>query len=205
MEENWAGFVKMSKQKATGHLRIAQFWDKVNSFLTLAMIFLSTATTLCTLLPVKSYVASTVGAITTLVAAVYSALAPDNRRALHNTSSIGFRALMLKMVRVETERHYEELWREFNKEMVVEPFLPPRYQKGVDPTFSMSPEFTLLVSMKGVEVKEALQKFEVKVNVPDLKTDEIEENEANGTGPALVYRAITGLTNIVDEKLSKVA
>jgi len=200
MEENWAGFVKMTREKARGHGKVAQYWDKVNSVLTLAMIFLSTATTLCTLLPVKSYVASTIGAITTLVAAVFSTLAPDHRRQVHNASAIEFRTLMLKMIRVETERHYEELWREYNKEMVVEPFLPQKYKKSIDETFSMSPEFELLTARKVIEVEDSLKKYEVAVKAPSIKDDEAETESAKGI-------RIAGLSQVLDfveDKIAKV-
>ena len=39
-----------------------------------------------------------------------------------------FRSLMLRMIRCESDREYEELWKEYNKEILAEPFLPKRYQ-----------------------------------------------------------------------------
>lgn len=201
METNWAGFVKMAKEKARGHLQLAQYWDKVNSILTLTMIFLSTATTLCTLLPVASYVASIIGAITTLVAAIFSAMAPDYRRQVHNASSIEFRSLMLKMVRVETERHYEELWREYNKEMVVEPFLPQKYRKGEDPTFTMSPEFTLLTALKAIQVEDALKKFEVEVEAPTIKEEDEVESEGGSTKGLLGTTGLGKVLDFVEDKI----
>ena len=200
MENNWAGFIKMAKHKARGHSLLAQYWDKVNSILTLVLIILSTGTTLCTLLPVPTYVASTFGAVTTLVAAVFSTLAPDHRRQVHSQSGIEFRSLMLKMVRVETDRHYEGLWKEYNKEMVVEPFLPLKYRNTEDTDFSMSPEFSLLVALKGKTVKEALKKYEVKVVVPDLNIVEIDEE----TAPPFVPEIVHDLSTFVEEKLAAV-
>ena len=35
---------------------------------------------------------------------------------------------MLRMIRVEVERDYEELWKEYNKELLGEPFLPKKYK-----------------------------------------------------------------------------
>ena len=107
---------------------------------------------------------------------------------------------MLKMVRVETDRHYEELWREYNKEMVVEPFLPLKYRKTEDTDFSMSPEFSLLVALKGTTVKEALKKYEVKVVVPDLAIAGDDED----TAPPFVPEIVHDLAKKVEEKLATV-
>ena len=55
---------------------------------------------------------------------------------------------MLQMVRVESERQYEELWREYNKEILLEPFLPSHTVIAEETFFAMSPEFTLVVREK---------------------------------------------------------
>jgi len=77
------------------------------------------------------------------------------------SSSKGFRTLMLKMVRCEVEREYEELWKEYNKELTTEPFLPKKYQVKAKTTLSMSPEFKIVVKTKEAEVAEALKAIEL--------------------------------------------
>ena len=72
-------------------------------------------------------------------------------------SSKGFRSLMLKMVRVETERNYEELWKEYNKELLGEPFLPEKFKVKEETKFSMTPEFKLIINKKRKEVEEAIE------------------------------------------------
>ena len=74
-------------------------------------------------------------------------------------ASRGFRALMLKMVRVETERNYEELWKEYNKELLGEPFLPSKFRVKDNTAFSMSPEFQIVVAQKKADVGECVSKI----------------------------------------------
>ena len=153
INENWLSFVSMTKAKADSHGKVAQSWDRIHNILSLSLIVLSALTTLSTLLPITMYVAATLGAITTLVSAISGSMAPSNRRQMQMESSKGFRALMLKMVRVETEREYEELWRAYNKELLGEPFLPSKYKVKEDTNFTMTPEFTIIVKKKENEVE----------------------------------------------------
>ena len=176
IRENWESFVVMSKDKAAGHAALAQYWDRAHNFLSLSMIFLSTATTICTLVPLFNkpdepyYISSVIGAITTLISALKGQLSADERRQKHNEASTEFRALMLKMVRVETERDYEELWKEYNKEMVVEPFLPDSYRTTADPDFSMAPEFTIVVAAKKAETRDGIKQLKSgKMKPADLE------------------------------------
>merc|ERR1712176_17958 len=127
MEENWQSYVEMTRNKANAHEKVAQYWDKVYNTMSLIQIFLSAATTICTLLPITKYISAGLGGLTTLVASVNGFLNPSLKRQQQLDASGEFRALMLKMVRVETEREYEELWKEYNKELVREPFLPAKY------------------------------------------------------------------------------
>ena len=158
--QNWESFVNMTQAKAESHGKVAQYWDGVHNALSLALIFLSAMTTLATLLPITLYVAATLGAITTLTSAVSGSLQPSNRRQQQMESSRGFRALMLRMVRVETERDYEELWKEYNKELMAEPFLPKKFKVKEETKFGMTPEFTLIVKAKEDEVEEAMSSDE---------------------------------------------
>ena len=160
IKENWSSFVSMTKAKADSHGKVAQYWDSTHNIMSLSLIALSAMTTLSTLLPITHYVAATLGAITTLLSAVAGSLAPSTRRQQHMESSKGFRSLMLKMVRVETEREYEELWREYNKEMITEPFLPHKYKVKDNADFAMTPEFDLIVKQKENEVEEMIVKLD---------------------------------------------
>ena len=160
ISKNWLSFVNMTKAKADSHSKVAQYWDSSHNMLSLSLIVLSAMTTLSTLLPITHYVAATLGAITTLLSAVAGSLAPSARRQQHMESSKGFRSLMLKMVRVETEREYEELWREYNKEMITEPFLPHKYKVKDNADFAMTPEFDLIVKQKENEVEEMVERLE---------------------------------------------
>ena len=154
--ENWQSFVNMTRAKAESHGKVAQYWDRVHNILSMALIILSAMTTLATLLPITLYVAATLGAITTLTSAISGSLQPANRRQQQMESSRGFRALMLRMIRVETERDYEELWKEYNKELLGEPFLPRKFKVKEETKFGMTPEFQLIVKAKQNEVEDAM-------------------------------------------------
>ena len=160
ISKNWLSFVSMTKAKADSHGKVAQYWDSSHNMLSLSLIVLSAMTTLSILLPITHYVAATLGAITTLVSAVAGSLAPSTRRQQHMESSKGSRSLMLKMVRVETEREYEELWRGYNKEMTSAPFLPHKYKVKDNANFAMTPEFASIVKQKENGVEEIIEELE---------------------------------------------
>ena len=88
-------------------------------------------------------------------------------------SSKGFRALMLKMVRVETEREYEELWKAYNKELLGEPFLPAKYRVQENTNFTMTPEFTMIVKQKENEVEEMIEELEGSEAGDKVKPDKV--------------------------------
>jgi hypothetical protein len=172
IEENWQSFVNMTRGKAISHGKASQYWDRIHNILSLTLIFISGLTTLATLLPMlTNYVAAGLGAATTLVSAVAGSLNPSSRRQVQMESSRGFRALMLKMVRVETEREYEELWKEYNKELLNEPFLPRRFKVKDNTNFTMTPEFKIVVAQKKAEVEDAVLELETERN--SLAADEI--------------------------------
>ena len=175
--ENWLAFVNMSKAKADSHAKAAQYWDTTHNICSITMIVFSTLTTLATLLVLPSpYIATVLGAVTTLVSAISGTLAPSSRRQLQMESSKGFRALMLKMIRVETERDYEEIWREYNKELFVEPFVPFSFIVKLDTKFTKTPEFTMVVKQKENEVKEVVE--ELGLPVPEKRYGEMTVDSA---------------------------
>ena len=163
----------MTKAKADSHGKVAQYWDSTHNIMSLSLIVLSAITTLSVLLPITHYVPATLGAITTLLSAVAGSMAPSTRRQQQMESSKGFRTLMLKMVRVESEREYEELWKEYNKELLGEPFLPAKYRVKEDTNFTMTPEFTIIVKQKENEVENMIEELEGSEDGDKVNPDEV--------------------------------
>ena len=152
MMENWQAYLDMTRDKAASHAKAAQFWDFAYNVLGMSLIFLSTLTTLSTLLPIHPYFATVVGGMTTLVSAINGSVNPSARRQAQMESSKNFKALMLRMVRCETEVDYENLWTEFNKDLATEPFLPKKFQVKEATKYTMTPEFQILVHHKTTEL-----------------------------------------------------
>ena len=148
IKNNWESFVKMTKARAESHHRLAQYWNKLHLALSLTLMILATLTTVATLLPVSNYYATGLGIASSLVSAINSALHPSQLRQREMEASKSFRTLMLRMVRVETEREYEELWKTFNHELLNEPFLPQSFQEQEHVHLGMTPEFQLIVQCK---------------------------------------------------------
>ena len=61
---------------------------------------------------------------------------------------------MMRMVRAETEREYEELWRELNKALLEEPSVSysGSQKDKQDMTWSITPELLLVIGEKEQEV-----------------------------------------------------
>ena len=154
IDENWLAFVQMSKARADSHARVAQFWDTADNILSISKIVFATATTTTTMFDASKYLPASLGAITALISAIAGYLAPYDRRVKNMESSNSFRELMLKMIRVETETEYEELWREYNKASLDEPFVPVNFVVQENARFTQSPEFVMLAKQKEAEVKE---------------------------------------------------
>ena len=83
---------------------------------------------------------------------------------------------MLRMVRVETEREYEELWRAFNNELIDEPFLPKGYYQEEHVHLSMTPEFKMIADKKMEMVRGNRGKEDVEM----LHRGHSEEGKDNG-------------------------
>ena len=102
---------------------------------------------------------------------------------------------MLKMVRVELERDYEELWKEYNKELLGEPFLPKKYKVKADTNLTMTPEFQLVVRAKDGEVAAAEREGEGEVQGSEKGASreevrvELEGEGGRGDGSARVNEA----------------
>ena len=180
---NWKSFVNMTRAKAESHGAVAQSWDRVHNVLNMAMILLAALTTISTLLPISHYIPAAIGAVTTVLSAINGSLNPSQRRQEQMESSRGFRALMLKMVRVETERDYEELWKEYNKELLEEPFLPKKFQVKMDMEFSMTPEFQIIVNQKMKEVEEALEDDNDDIDHAGFNKEDDHRDSRGSMGP----------------------
>ena len=98
----------------------------------------TTATALLDGVP-KEVVAG-IGAVSTMLAAAASFLKSSDRRQLHYKTSRSFRSLMVKMMICDTEKDYEKLWADFNREITDEPLVPRRFVKNIKLNFTMTPE-----------------------------------------------------------------
>ena len=59
---------------------------------------------------------------------------------------------MMRMVRCESDKEYENLWTEYNKTILNEPFLPAKYVVSTDATFGISPELFSVIEKKEEEI-----------------------------------------------------
>ena len=175
MRENWQKFVDLTKAKSNSHMKAARYWDTVNNVLSLMMIFLGAITTALALINgVPALVVAGIAGVTTLFSTVSAFLRPNDRKTLQADASKEFRTLMLKMVRCETEREYEELWKELNSAIVDEPFLPKKYVTPMKMDWSITPELTLVIDEKEKEVAAALgASQDLKIDIP---CDEVQSN-----------------------------
>ena len=158
MKENWGLFVESTKAKSQSHMKVARYWDKIHNGINLTLIFFSAITTVLTLMEkfIPFYVTAIISGITTILSAISGYLQPSQRRQMQLESSKEFRTLMTRMVRCETERDYEELWNEYNKAILGEPFLPKKFVVACDMPHTMTPELMILVAEKEDEVAKLL-------------------------------------------------
>ena len=149
MEYNWKQFIDVTNAKRKGHLRAARYWNSVNSWLSLTLIFLAAITTFFSLVEsIPNYAVSAVAVLSTLLSAVLAFLRAADRRQLQLQSSQQFSKLMMKMVRCETEKEYEQLWKDYNKVLSDEPFLPKKFAVKEDSVYSMTPELIEVIQKK---------------------------------------------------------
>ena len=85
------------------------------------------------------------------------------------------------MVRCETEKEYEALWREYNKALSDEPFLPKKFAMKEDFKYSMTPELMEVILEKDKIVHEGEMKknenLDGKTNL-QAETDSKEKESA---------------------------
>ena len=83
MEYNWKQFIDVTNAKRKGHLRAARYWNSVNSWLSLTLIFLAAITTFFSLVEsIPNYAVSAVAVLSTLLSAVLAFLRAADRRQL---------------------------------------------------------------------------------------------------------------------------
>ena len=182
MQTNWNRFIEVTDAKRKGHLKAARHWNRVNNWLSLTLIFLAAITTFFSLMDsIPDYVVSAVAAPSTLLSAVVAFLRAADRRQLQHQSSRQFSKLMMRMVRCETEKEYEALWREYNKALSDEPFLPKKFAMKEDFKYSMTPELMEVILEKDKIVHEGEMKknenLDGKTNL-QAETDSKEKESA---------------------------
>jgi len=150
MKGNWTLFVETSKKKSQSHMKAAHHWYKVHLTLQLILIFLSAATTVLALLDaiIPFYIVAIVSGLTTLLSALLGFLQPSKRRQIQLESARDFRQLASRMIRCENSNEYEELWNEYNKALLSEPFVPKRFVVAAEVPYFMSDELTILIAQK---------------------------------------------------------
>ena len=161
MHENWARFVECTRAKSAAHNNAAHYWNSLHNIFSVTIIFLGTATTILSLIKaVPHFAISAVAAVNTLVSTVSAFLRPHERHQRQLEASKDFRILMMKMIRCETEPEYEELWREMNKIMIDEPFIPEEFaNKEYEIDWTMTPELRLVIAARNDEIDGALGKL----------------------------------------------
>ena len=77
-------------------------------------------------------------------------------------SSKEFRNLMFRMIRCEVEREYEELWKEYNKTIIQEPFVPKKFEVECKLEYTMTPELVIVIEAKKQEVNQVMDDDDVE-------------------------------------------
>ena len=174
MQQNWQSFIDTTKAKSKSHMKAARYWDTVNNVLNLSMIFLAAATTFLALLNfIPTLAVAGMAGISTLLSTVTAFLRASERRQVQADASKVFKSLMMKMVRCEEETEYEGLWKEFNKAILEEPFLPKKYVSTADIEWTMTPELLIVIKGKEEEVKSMLN----GITNADIDNSLIDNNE----------------------------
>eukprot|EP00111_Clytia_hemisphaerica_P004164 TCONS_00011911-protein len=207
MRENWHRYIDITKSKCKGHEKAAQYWDFMHSFLSLLVIFLGATTTFLSLIDsVPSPVVSGIAALTTLSSAVAAFLRPHDRRLAQVESAKEFRILMMRMVRCEHESEYEDLWRELNKALMDEPFLPKKYiANAMEMNWSITPELLMIIVEKENELVEAIGDEATKLMEEERQTREDEKiqfaeaENRHQNGNVMIDAAADAVTSIFSQ------
>ena len=174
MKDGWQTFVDLTKAKAGSHMKTARYWESVHNTFSLSLIFLGAITTgLALINGIPPMVLAAIAGVSTLLSTVSAFLRPGDRKAEQAGSSKEFRSMMLRMVMVETEKDYEQLWKELNKAIVDEPMVPKKYLTGLKIDWTMTPQFMLVIDEKDKELEAALgSSNELREDVDAKEDDE---------------------------------
>ncbi|XP_028398322.1 uncharacterized protein LOC114521946 [Dendronephthya gigantea] len=179
MEGQWEFFVSCAKDKAESHTQAARFWNRVDTFFGLSLIFLSASTTALALLDgVPKEVVAGIGAVSTMLAASASFLKAADRRQLHEKTSRGFRSLMVKMISCESEKDYEKYWADFNREIMDEPIMPKKFTKKFKMNFIMTPELREVVEEKELAIVQLENKKLQEQEAAEKAAEKLAEKQA---------------------------
>ena len=128
MRDNWFLFIKTTRNKSKVHGRASQHWNKLENTISLVLIFLGALTTFMALVnSIPDTVVAGFTALSTMLTAVSAFLRPADRRQKHTVSSRLYQELMMRMVRCEDEREYEELWKLYNRATIDAPFVSDKF------------------------------------------------------------------------------
>ena len=154
MRENWQRFVDLTKEKRDNHQKYANYWQSVHTILSLTGIFLAAMTTGLTLLSgIPTLATAGVAGATTLMSTITAFLRAGDRSAKQGEAAKEFGILMLRMVRCETERDYEGLWKDLNNAISGEPTLPKRFQPKRNIDWEMTPELDMVITEREKEME----------------------------------------------------
>ena len=155
IKENWANYISITRTKGESHLKAGRYWSSVHNGLSMCLILLAGITTILALIDeVPRWVAVLFAALTCLFAIVAAFVRAGDKRSKQVDASKDFKILMLKMVRAESEREYEDLWKDLNLALADEPMVPKRYAAPIAIDFTMTPELLAVANEKEIELGE---------------------------------------------------
>lgn len=146
MVKSWKEYVDVTVEKSNYHLKKARSWETISSCLCIMLVLFAASTTIMTFVEkIPHTVISGMAGVTTLLAAMLAFLRPADRKAKQESIAKEFRLLTLRMVRCRTAHEYETLWKELNRVLLGERFLPKRFATTTKLNWQMSPELVLLL------------------------------------------------------------
>ena len=180
MRENWQRFVDLTKEKRDSHQKYANYWQSVHTILSLGGIFFSAMTTgLALIAGVPPLATAGIAGVTTLISTITAFMRASERSARQQEAAKEFGILMLKMVRCETEKEYENLWKELNNAISDEPVLPKNLQPKRNIDWEMTPELDLVINQREreMEMLDKLDEQSVQMKTQESMTLNITQEE----------------------------
>jgi len=84
------------------------------------------------------------------------------------------------MVRCETDKEYENLWTEYNKNLLNEPFLPAKMVVKSDIKYGISPELFRVIEKKEDEMEKMMKEGEQEMKEGEQEKKEGEQEKKEG-------------------------